>query len=227
LIPLSTEYLIFMVVFASMAFAGYGLSGLKSYSLPVFFLGAIGGLYTIDNFYPWGTFTPFQMITPTTTSLAAGLLNWLGYHTSIFIKTSSDGVMPYLTATNSKGTATFGVAWPCAGVESLLIYGVTILLFLGNSPIRWRTRALYFSVGAVVTYFINVLRIATIFMIAIDSGWRPNYMPPEVQRFHDYYGMLYSTSWIVLYPLIIMGSQALWRKTRSWKAEPKNFRPIT
>jgi hypothetical protein len=60
----------------------------------------------------------------------------------------------------------------------------------------------YFVFGAAVTYFINALRIVTIFMIAINGG--------DVGLFHNYYGQLYSLFWIMSYPLMIMGSRALW-----------------
>jgi len=223
LIPLSTEYLVFMVLFASIVSLQYGTrAGLRNYSIPTFFLGIIGGLYTIDNLFPYGKFTPFQLIIPATVTLAGNALSMMGYITAVSTSVTPDyGYVPSLTAQNSKGYAAFGIAWPCAGVESLLIYGVTILLFLSKSAIPWKQRTVYFVIGAVVTYFINILRIATIFVIAIDSGWRSDYMPPEVQRFHDYYGMLYSVIWIVSYPLIIMGTRALWNRTRSFYVNRK------
>jgi len=219
LMPLTIEYFVFMGIFALIITLEYGISGLTSYSLPVFFMGVIGGLYTIDNLYPWGRFTPFQIIVPTTTTLAAGVLNLMGYQTRTSFTVSPEyGYTPSLTAQNANGSASFGIAWPCAGIESLLIYGVVILLFLSKSTIPWWQRTIYFLVGATVTYFINILRIATIFVIAIDTGWTPRYFPPEVQRFHDYYGMLYSIAWIVAYPLIIVGLRALWAFIRKPKA---------
>jgi exosortase/archaeosortase family protein len=63
--------------------------------------------------------------------------------------------------------------------------------------------------GVVVTYFINVLRIVTIFVIGINGGDR--------MAFHDIYGQLYSITWIVSYPLLIMGSQMLWAKIKNRK----------
>lgn len=216
LIPLSTEYLVFMGFFVLIVMLEYGYSGLKDYALPVFFLGIIGGLYTIDNLYPWGRFAPFQMIVPTTTFLSARLLNLLGYQTSTFTRVTPEyGYTPYLFAANAKGSFGAGIAWPCAGIESLLIYIVTILLFLSKSAIPWRQRIVYFLFGAIVTYFINVLRIATIFVIQINQGTAAR------QAFHDYYGQLYSIIWIVSYPLIIVGSRTLWTSIRKGRTSTK------
>jgi len=212
LIPLSTEYLVFMGLFVVIVLLGQGTRGVRNYSISILFLGIIGGLYTIDNLFPWGRFTPFQAIVPTTTTLAANVLNLMGYQTSISTQVSAEyGQLPYLYAQNSKGSAAFGIAWPCAGVESLLIYTVTILLFLSKSAIPRLQRAVYFVVGALVTYFINILRIATIFVIQINEGDLAR------QRFHDYYGQLYSIVWIVSYPLIIIGSRTVWTKVRNWR----------
>jgi len=209
--PLAIEYPVFMGLFVLIILLEYGISNLNSYSVPVFFMGIIGGLYIIDDLYPFGVFTPVQLIVPTTTTLAASVLNLMGYQTAIRF---SGNFIPVLQVSNLKGSAAFAIGWPCAGVESLLIYTVVILLFLSKTNIRWWQRTIYFVIGAVVTYFINLLRIATIFVLAIDAGWRPGYMPEVVQRFHDYYGMLYSMAWIMTYPLIIIGSQRLWSRIK-------------
>jgi thaumarchaeosortase len=204
--PLSTEYLVFTVLFCLMIFLQFGKKGLMDFSVPAFFLGAVGALYTIDNVYPYGQFTPFQLLVPTTAMLAAAVLNAMGYQTSL----TTSGSMPRLTATdpaNPLRTATFDIAWPCAGIESLLIFTVVALLFLKRMSISLRAKIGYFAIGAAVTYLINILRIVAIFTIGMNGG--------DVQTFHFYYGPLYSIAWIAAYPLIILLSQSLWRKITS------------
>jgi len=211
--PLSTEYLVFAVLFVVIILLIYGIKGLMGYSISMFFLGIIGAVYTIDNIYPQGSFTPFQILVPTTAILAANVLNIMGYQTEW---TGEYLGTPVLKAWNSNGKAEFGIAWPCSGIESLLIYTVTILLFLKKDLTPWKQKIIYFAIGAIVTYFINVSRIATIFMIAINDG------PHAALRFHDYYGQLYSITWIISYPLIIIGSRVLWGKIRDWKTGVKD-----
>jgi thaumarchaeosortase len=204
---LSTEYLVFAVLFCLMVSLQFGKKGLKDFSIPAVFLGIVGALYTIDNVFPYGQFTPFQMLVPTTATLAASALNLMGYHTDLNIA----GAMPRLTATdpaNPLRTATFDIAWPCAGIESLLIFTVVVLLFLKRMPISWKAKTAYFAVGAAVTYLINILRIATFYPIGMDYGVNSE----QVHLFHFYYGPLYSIAWIALYPLLILGSQILWQK---------------
>jgi thaumarchaeosortase len=208
---LSTEYLVFTVLFCLMVFLSFGKKGLTNFSVPAFFLGIVGTLYIIDNVYPYGQFTPFQFFVPTTATLAAKVLSLMGYNISYVTKADPfSGSMPYLTAAdpnNPSRSATFAIAWPCAGIESLLIFTVVVLLFLKRMPISWKAKIGYFAIGAAVTYFINTLRIVNIFMIGINGG--------DIAAFHSLYGPLYSIAWIVSYPLIILGSQSLWHRVKS------------
>jgi exosortase/archaeosortase family protein len=209
LMPLSIEYLVFAVLFALIILVAHGIRGLKDFSLPPCLIGIIGLVYVIDNLYPFGEFTPFQIVVPAAATLAANVLNLMGYQTEWIGQSYGT---PVLSVKDPKGgfPAEAGISWSCSGVDSFIIYSVVILLFLKNSDISWRQKIAYFTIGAVVTYFINILRIVTIFMIGINYGMRS----PRVTQFHDYYGALYSITWIAAYPLVIIGTRALWGKIR-------------
>jgi len=217
-VPLSTEYLVFAALFALVILLEYGARGLKVHSISTIFLGLIGVIYSIDNFYPNGSFTPFQIFVPTTASFAANFLNFLGYRT--IWGGIIDG-MTGLTVIGSHGSFSAAIAWPCSGIESLLIYAVTILLFLRNSAIPWKQRIVYFVAGGAVTYFINVLRIVTIFMIGANGPAVT--AAAAAPTYHDYYGQLFSIAWIVFYPLLIMGSRAFWGKTGNIDTAAVNY----
>lgn len=204
--PVSMEYLALAAFFFLVISLCFGKKGLLGFALPGVFAALVGVIYTIDNVFPYGQFTPFQILVPTTASLAAKTLNLMGCATSL---TMQNG-MPTLQATGPLGTATFAVAWPCAGIESLLIYTAVVLLFLQQIHTTWKTKAVYFAAGAVVTYFINVLRIVTIFTIGMKYGTTSS----QVETFHSYYGPLYSISWIIAYPLVIYVIQGLWQKRK-------------
>lgn len=98
--PLSTEYLVFAALFALIVLLEYGVRGLKVHSISGVFLGLIGLIYTIDNFYPQGSFTPFQLFVPTTASFAANFLNFLGYRV---VGYGVNGGVPTMTAIGSHG----------------------------------------------------------------------------------------------------------------------------
>ena len=222
LMALAIEYLVFALLCCPIVFLSFGVKGLKTFSVPLFFLLAVGALYIIDNLYPYGQFTLFQFLVPTTTTLAAAILNLIGYNTVLTTQTDVlQGTLPLLTATdpsNPVRTATFAIAWPCAGIESLLIFTVVTLLFLKRMSLSWKERISYFAVGAAVTYIINILRIVAIFLIGMDSQ--------DITNFHFYYGPLYSIAWIVAYPLIILLIQSLRRKIKNHRTRPIEPRPL-
>jgi thaumarchaeosortase len=204
-VPLSIEYLVFTALFVVIIALAYEFDGVKDFSISAFFLGAIGTIYLIDNLYPYGKFTPFQIFVPTTAVLAANVLNLIGYQTRFYPSTAD---MPVLRAWNSQGGQTFSIAWPCSGVQSLFIYTFTILFFLKKTHIPWIQKIIYFAFGALVTYFVNILRIVSIYAIAINNG------NEAALTFHNYYGELYAMTWIIAYPLIIIGSRMFWAKIK-------------
>jgi exosortase/archaeosortase family protein len=217
--PLSIEYFAYGTIFLITNIIIRGKKRLTTFSISTSLLFAIGTFYIVDNFFPYGRIMLLQLPALPTAHLAANILNLMGYQTGISISiTSYQGWMPVLTIRDPHSLGrfvTFGIGWVCSGVESLIIYTITIMLFLKKSAIQWKHRIIYFMIGAVITFFVNVLRIVSIFDIAMKYGWRPDYTPPEVARFHDYYGPLYSIIWIISYPLIIIGGTALWRKIKN------------
>jgi|OpeIllAssembly_1097287.scaffolds.fasta_scaffold161720_2 thaumarchaeosortase len=213
---LSTEYLVFTATFLAIILLSFGLKGLKIFAVPTFFLLLVGAIYMIDNIYPYGQFAPFQVFVPTTTALATAILNIMGYTTNLSYEQSNiQGKMPVLTTINpaTSASATFSIAWPCAGIESFLIFTVVLLLFLKRMPISLKGKIGYFSLGAAVTYVINALRIVNIFSAGMVYGENS----VQVQDIHFYYGPLYAVAWIISYPLLILGSQRLWHRSRKPK----------
>jgi len=218
--PLSIEYLVFAIFFVLLVWSEFGSTGLKNLGISSLFLAMIGIIYTIDTLYPNGSFTPFQAIVPVTSNLAASFFNLMGYRAttsnasvggSWVTSLQVQNLRIPINAVNGTNPVAFNVAWPCAGIESLIIYTGAILIFLRGSGLSWKRRAVYFSVGAIVTYFINVLRIATFVVLGMQFGDFPT--TPQITDFHNIYGSLYSITWIITYLFILMFNQTL--KNRS------------
>ncbi len=217
--PLAVEYLAFGALFSFIVMLAYDFRGLKTFSVPAFFLFLVGIIYIVDNVFPYGQFAPFQVFVPTTAMLAAAILNLMGYTTALtYSQDSAHGIMPLLTATNSttQAAAQFQIAWPCAGIESFLIFTIVTLLFLKRMNISSKSKIGYFAFGAAITYIINAFRIVNIFTTGIMYGENST----EVNQIHLYTGPLYAITWIVAYPLIILAVQTLWTRLRS-KKSPK------
>ncbi len=206
--PLAVEYLAFSAMLLLLTLLGYGKKGLTHFALPAIFVALVGVIYTIDNMFPYGQFTPFQLLVPTTASLAGGVLGWMGY--SVVQGVEALTGMPTLEVTGAAGSATFAIAWPCAGIESLLIFTAVALLFLKRMNFSLKTKVSFFVLGAAVTYLINVLRITQIFVLGMQYGE----YSAQVEAFHYYYGPLYAMAWIVAYPLILTAATVGWQKIK-------------
>ncbi len=210
-LALSLEFVTFATLFSIVVLLIYGMKEMFGFQTPAFFIGTMGLIFLIDWAYPGGKFTPFQALVKPTATYAASILNVMGYEIRTFreILDSTYGPILYMSVYDSSSgeIAGFGIAWPCAGVESLILYTLTILVFLQTSPLSKLRKIICFVVGLVITYFINILRIVTIFLIALNNG--------DVWTFHNYYGWLYSVSWIACYPLIITGVYRLLTKQKS------------
>jgi len=172
-------------------------------------------VYLIDIMYPYGYFSPFQAVVPLTASLAAGVLNWMGYLTSFGFSSTYNA--PILTVSDSLGhpLKAYVIGWPCAGVQSLLIYTFVMLVFFKKAAIPLWQKIVYFVVGGLITYGINILRIVSIYLIYINNlSQGPAAADQAARLFHNYYGGLYSIAWIIAYPLIIIGSRMLWNRIK-------------
>jgi len=202
--PLSFEYLVFTFSFLGTILFAYGKSGLKNYSLSFGLIAGISLAYFLDVYFPYGVLRPFQIMTLPTAALAAGVLEILNYPLSLTYYTmgGSDS-MPGITLytrdaeiAHSVGSAS--IAWPCAGVHSLFLYTLIILLLFKKSDISGFRKLAYFVVGAIGTYTFNILRITSYFIILYHNGKEAAF------TFHDVYGDLYSVVWILSYMLLII-----------------------
>jgi thaumarchaeosortase len=192
--PLSFEYLVFFTSFLFAIVLAYKIDGLKTFSISLSFLGTVSLIYTVDTYYPEGIFKPLQMLALPAAACAAGLLEILGFKLTLTYQTGPTS----LPIIYMLGYPPVGIVWSCAGVHSLLIYTLIMVLVFKRSNISGFRKLAYFIVGAICTYFVNILRIASFFVIRASSGGS------AAQFFHDSLGELYFVFWLFAYILIII-----------------------
>ena len=202
--PLSFEYLIVTVsVFIGM-FLLLDFEGIKQFSISISLLGLMGVFYMIDTFRPYATasfpnvFSLLPLNFPQSSVSIQGFVPFMSSFVAMFIQRIGYAVqMVVLSQTGAvqmlAGDWPFVIYWPCAGVHSLFIYTFVILLFLKGSPMSLRGKVGSLVVGAVGTFFVNILRIVSIVDITITQG------DISGQYFHNYLGELYFLFWIVIY----------------------------
>jgi thaumarchaeosortase len=193
--PFSLEYVLFAMFFVAAIWLLYGVQGLKSFAVSSFFIGGVGVFYMIDTFYPYGTFTILQSFVPVTVSGATSILNFLGYGTQTF-PGGADGLGLIVTGAGEKSYRAI-VSWSCAGSHSLFLYSFMIMLFLRGTSISQMRKIVYVVVGAVGTFFVNILRIVAILVAGVNGG------ASLATTFHEFYGEFFFITWMFIYLSVI------------------------
>jgi exosortase/archaeosortase family protein len=196
--PVSCEYIVFTMFFSLAILFAYKLKGLKTLSISLALLAGIGFAYLFDTIFPFGVFKPLAAFAVPTTAVAAALFELLGYSvTMVYPIRSAGSALPSLTVHAGGETASVAVAWACAGVQSLMLFTLIILVFFKKSDLSAFRKLAYFIIGAFGTFFVNVLRVYSIVMVMLYEGRAAG------MDFHDVYGELYAIIWILAYILVI------------------------
>jgi len=219
--PLSVEYLVLISFFIFATWLAYGLVGLKSFSISLSFLAGIGIVYLVDTVWPYGTLGPLELLAVPTAACATVLLEFLGYNVTLTYPVSSPeyGSLPLMIVRTGGETAGASIAWPCAGVHSLLLFTLITLVFFKKTTMQRERKIIFFLMGAAGTYLTNILRIASFFTISIHYGSEAGII------FHNSYGELYFIAWMLIYFAIIVAIQSgkINRLTRAFRKRLKAF----
>lgn len=196
------ESLVLATFFTTSILLMYGKAGIKKLSVGCLFLWSFAILLLIDTFNPYGRLGLLQIFVPSTVESAAGVLRLIGYHSTVSAITDPFfGPGSVFTVSQNQSIFAVLVYWPSAGVNSLFIYTLTMLLFIQNVAFSAKKKAIIFVVGAAGTFTANVLRIVTIGIIGLRVGSAAAF------HFHDYYGEFFFISWILIYLTIIFLAQ--------------------
>lgn len=210
--PMIVEYIVLAASFTTTIFLAYGKVGLRKILIAPFFLWATAFFFVINTAAPYGIMWELQAFVPFTARSSATVLGWLGYQT-LTSETSSvffgPGMILVTFIEGSVSSFAVTVYWPSAGIQSLFIYTLTILLFIRNVSLSLWRKITYICIGAAGTFAVNVLRIATICVIGLKVS------SVAAQHFHDYYGELFFISWMLVYLAMILYGSKIVAKARN------------
>jgi len=195
--PLSVDYLVFTISFIIAVFLAHGRAGLKAYSISLALIGGIGAIFLVDTLFPYGALKPLQMLALPTSACAASFLEFLGFKVSLAYLPAMQS-SPMIMIYPEGGSASANINWPCAGVHSLFPFTLIMVLLLNKSGLSLFRKTLYFIMGFVITYFVNVLRIVVYFIILYYNG------SSAAAIYHSDYGELLFVGWVGLYILFII-----------------------
>ena len=197
--PISLEYVVFFVFFLVSILLAYRPRVLKVFSISLAFLGAMTVAYMLDTIYPFGVFRPLQEMALPTAATAAALFDILGYKVNLMYPYhTADSLLPRLSVGLGGKSASVAIAWACAGVYSLLLYVLVMLIFFRRINISSSRKVSYFVIGLFGTFFANVLRVYSIIIVDLQYGQAAGTV------FHNSYGELFGFGWIFLFILLIV-----------------------
>jgi thaumarchaeosortase len=110
--------------------------------------------------------------------------------------------MPQMIVLQGAQSVIAQVGWPCAGVQSLLLFTLITLVFFKKTAIPRDRKINYFLIGAAGTYLTNVLRISSFFVISLNYGSEAGSV------FHNVYGELYFIAWMFLFLMMVIAIQS-------------------
>jgi thaumarchaeosortase len=194
---------IFMWDFIVMAiYVGLCLSiiyGKKAYKIApagLVFLTGIALILSLDAFFPKDTLGPLQYIVPIYLKIDQEVIK--------FIDTFIMDLGPRLPASahdnvlflnGLHGPFALQVFWPSAGVHSMIIYSLVMLIFLLKMEIPMKRKLGYFLVGTIGTAAVNIVRIMSLSLFALVVS--ADYI--DWQPFHSIAGEIMFIPWLFIY----------------------------
>jgi thaumarchaeosortase len=175
----------------------YGKRGYKIAPAGLMFLAGIAVILSLDAFFPKDTLGPLQYIVPIYLQIDQAVIRFID---SSIIELGPDSNLVTarantLTLNGLHGSIGLTVYWPSAGVHSMIIYTLVMLIFLLKMEIPLKRKLGYFLIGTIGTAAVNVVRIISLSLFALIvsadyTDWQP---------FHSIAGEIMFIPWLFIY----------------------------
>ena len=184
---------IIMVLYVSICLSIlYGKKGYKIAPAGLVFLSGIVVILSLDAFFPKDTLGPLQYIVPMYLQIDQGVIRLMDLGPDGPLVTARDNM---LTLNGLQGSMNLIVFWPSAGVHSMIIYSLIMLIFFLKMRIPLKRKLTYFIIGTIGTAVINVIRILSLSLFALIVSANPI----SWQSFHSISGEIIFIPWLFIY----------------------------
>ena len=177
----------------------YGNKWYKIAPAGLVFLVGISIILSLDAFFPKDELGPLQYIVPIYLQIDEQVIRFID---TFIMDLGPNGSSKLVTAQNnmlalngSHGPMHFSVYWPSAGVHSMIIYNLVMLIFLLKFQIPLRRKMIYFLIGSVGTAAVNIIRIISLslFVLIVSADYS------NWQSFHSIAGEIIFMPWLFIY----------------------------
>src|SRR5215208_2299998 len=195
------DFIVLALFLASALFVLFGTRFLKVAPAAIIYLAGSAIILALDAFFPYDSLGPLQIIVPFYLEIDEAVINWVDKHIIDLgpgTPAAAEGNSLVLTGLN--GPFALRVFWPSAGVHSLIIYTIVMLVFLLKIEIPNDRRAAYFVIGTIGTAVVNIVRI-------ISLSFFPLLVTTNVGKWEGYHsvaGEIMFLPWLGVYLFTIM-----------------------
>lgn len=165
------------------------VKALKYFPTPIVYTMGMVFILLLDSLLPHSQLGIFEGVVSVIFILVVSLLNLIGVQIHVLSNYT-------LLVNGQKGTLRVAMYWPCVGILSMLIYLLVIVILMIKMNIPFYRKVIYATIGAIGTFFINVIRI---FLIIYYGA----YVSVNLRFFHETIGEVIFIVWIVLFILIV------------------------
>ena len=198
------EYVVFAGFLTVNLGAIFGAKAVKQNITPIVYcLGTVVVLF-LDATFPYQSLGALAATVPFIVVSIVFLLGISGVHVakSPFATAKApwvytEGNLLFMNGRH-KGLIVLEINWPCAGILSMLIYMLVVIILMIKLKASLKRKAIYAAVGALGTYFINILRI---FLITLAVA----YSNIDLRVFHETIGEVLFVIWIMAYLVTAVG----------------------
>ena len=186
------DYLVFALYLILLILIFFNTKAFKRMLASVVYLFGMLLVLSLDALFPYDTLGPLQSVVPIILGIDVSLLN-------LIAPGSARAWGNVLTLQGRRGSFTITVYWPSAGVHSIIIYSLIMLIFLLKLDLSNRERAMFFLIGAIGTFFINIIRILLLsaYVVTVTTDmWK-------FEEFHSIAGDILFLPWIAAYLLLV------------------------
>ena len=175
----------------------YGKKGFKIAPAGLVFIAGIVVILSLDAFFPKDTLGPLQYIVPIYLQIDESVIRLID---SSIVDLGPDGPLVsardnMLTLNGLQGRMNLIVFWPSAGVHSMIIYSLIMLIFFLKMRIPLKRKLTYFVIGTIGTAVINIIRILSLSLFALIVSANPI----AWQSFHSIAGEIIFIPWLFIY----------------------------
>ena len=187
------DYIIMAIFVVVSLFIFFGKKWVRIAPAGPIFLTGSAVILSLDAFFPYDTLGPLQYVVPPLLEINA----WVITSLDLGIATARDNL---LFLKGDHGAMALQVFWPSAGVHSVIIYSLVMMVFLLKMNIPRNRKAIYFGIGIIGTIGVNMIRIFSLSVYALKVTTNAQ----KWEEFHSVAGEIMFLPWLFVFLFVVM-----------------------